>query len=132
MKQPKKPVPRKLRATQIGELERVLRQRTIWKEIVTPVFERAVARKSRQFLRSLTAFIKDGGRVPNEIRLKWLHLALVSRKGHFSPVVMGALSVITWEGEEMTRERLQTLIDTPEETGMHFTYFLAEWGEKNM
>lgn len=119
----------RIRATQIAELNRILKEMVRWKDVMTPELIRAINGKKQEFLDALLAFIEARGRVPDEVVNRESRLILPGHRGHPSPLITGALLSIDWE--KVAREELQSLIDTPVETGNHFTYFLADWAKKN-
>ncbi len=118
-----------VRATQVAELNRILKERVVWRDVMTPELIRAINRKKDLFLEDIVGFIKAGGKVPEEVARREIHLVLPGHSGHPSPLVAGALLAIDWG--QMTRENLQVLIADPKETGRHFTFFLSDWGRKN-
>jgi hypothetical protein len=118
-----------VRATQVAELNRILKQRVVWRDVMTDELTRAINKRKEEFLTALTAFIKAGGRIPGEVAEPRIHLFVPGHRGFPSPLITGALLVLDWK--KVTREELQGLIDTPVETGKHFTQFLANWGKEN-
>ena len=119
-----------VRVTQIAELNRILKERVVWRDVMTPELIRAINKKKDLFLKSIVGFIKANGRVPEEVAHREIHLVIPGHRGHPSPLIAGALLSIDWG--QVTREEVQSLVADPKETAKHFTFFLSDWARKNV